>query len=638
MGHLRGSACPAAAEPTDGELLERFVAHRDEGAFAELVRRHGPMVLSACRRVLDTAEDVEDAFQATFMILVRKADSIRNRDSAASWLYGVALHVARRARRAMTHRQERERKAAVPEKTLECEEAWRDLRPVLDDAVESLPEKYRVLVVLCYLQGRTYDEASRLLDVAKGTVSTRLTQARTLLRRRLTRRGVVLPIAILGTLLESNAAPAAVPPQLPPLALDGGRVAAGMGGSVSSRVAELAQTTIRGGSLLAPTVVAVLAGVLALLTGGLLAYRIFGPGLGAEPEQTWTQRFSREDQRFVAYGFHVSPDEKMWIWQNGDFEFWVADMATGRELASFKHGSDVPHDTYPLSLGFTPDNRCAITALTDVRLWDIATKQEVARFPGSTVAAFRDDGKTLATVSMDGAIHVIDVAQRSDRVIKDRLPGPIRALAFLTNGSSLAAGGSDGAVVFYDLATFQQQRRLSGNAMPTLELAFSPDGSYLAAMHGNPSVSPSTIPRTIELWQLETERKTELPPQRTARMAFPPAGRTLVTQDIGGMLDTWDPTTGKRGQQLRARSQASKMVRLVFSPDGKVILTGDAQGNALLRSVKTGKTLAKLTHSGMVADAAFTADGRRLVTGTMRVTQEVQSKASAEVKLWDRAP
>src|SRR5262249_10325695 len=116
MEQIRGIARPAAGEgPTDGELLGRFVTGRDEAAFAELVRRHGAMVLGVCRRVLDNAEDVEDAFQATFMVLVRKADSIRKRDSAASWLYGVALRVARRARAALSRRRERERRAAVPE-------------------------------------------------------------------------------------------------------------------------------------------------------------------------------------------------------------------------------------------------------------------------------------------------------------------------------------------------------------------------------------------------------------------------------------------------------------------------------------------------------------------------------------------
>ena len=109
MEQLRGSARPAVDAPNDGQLLERFVTQRDEAAFVELVQRHGGMVLGVCRRVLDNAADVEDAYQATFMVLVRKADSIRKRDSAASWLYGVALRVARRARASMRARRSRAR-------------------------------------------------------------------------------------------------------------------------------------------------------------------------------------------------------------------------------------------------------------------------------------------------------------------------------------------------------------------------------------------------------------------------------------------------------------------------------------------------------------------------------------------------
>src|SRR5438094_2590343 len=145
MEQLRGSARPAVDAPNDGQLLERFVTQRDEAAFVELVQRHGGMVLGVCRRVLDNAADVEDAYQATFMVLVRKADSIRKRDSAASWLYGVALRVARRARASMRRRGDRARRAAVPEAVAASDELWSDVRPVLDGAIESLPEKYRAL-------------------------------------------------------------------------------------------------------------------------------------------------------------------------------------------------------------------------------------------------------------------------------------------------------------------------------------------------------------------------------------------------------------------------------------------------------------------------------------------------------------
>jgi RNA polymerase sigma factor (sigma-70 family) len=641
MEHLRGSACPAAAEPTDGELIERFVTRREEGAFAELVRRHGPMVLGVCRRVLDNAEDVEDAFQATFMILVRKAESIRKRDSAASWLYGVALRVARRARISIKRRQDRERRAAVPEQAAAPEDAWRDLRPVLDSAVEALPEKYRVLIVLCYLQGRTYDEAARLLDLAKGTISTRLTQARTLLRQRLTRRGVALPIALLAALLERNAAPAAVPPHLPPLAVQGGKVAAGMGGSVSDRVATLALASVRSGSLLAPVMVAVLAGVLAVFTGGLVAYRTFGPARsrverGGEESQKWTKRFSRADQSFLAYSFRISPDEKLFAWQAGDMAIRVADLDTGKELAKFQLPKDRLDSSAGLCLGFTPDNRCVISAWSEVRLWDIATQNEVARFSGSAVAKWGPDGKTIATVGSDGAIHVINVADRTERVVSERLPGPVKALCFHPDGSSLAVGGRDGAIVFYDTASLQRQRRLPGNATPTLELAFSPDGSYLAALHGNPDLQAGAAARIAQIWNLETEQNTVLPPQHVSELAFLPRGRTLVTQEVDGMLDTWDPATGDRAQHFYPGGKGNRLPRLVFSPDGTMIVTGNPRGSTFLRNITTAKTLASLPHSGMLFDAAFTADGRRLVSGTSNFAQDGQSNNDAEVMIWDR--
>jgi WD40 repeat protein len=407
----------------------------------------------------------------------------------------------------------------------------------------------------------------------------------------------------------------------------------------------LALTKVASGSLLAPVMVAVLAGLIATLTGGLLIYRTFGPARsnvarGDDESQEWKQGFSRDDQLFVAYGIRISPDENMVGWQAGDARIRVADLASGKELASIQPENNGGNMSYARCMGFTPDNRCVITALNDVRLWEIATQREVARFPGSSVASWASDGKTIATVSSDGAIHVIDVQQGTDRVITERLPGPVKALAFRSDGISLAVGGRDGAIVLYDTATLQRQRRLPGNATPTLELAFSPDGSYLAALYGNPDVQAANAIRVAQVWKLKTEPETNtvLPPQHVTELAFIPHTNTLLTQEIDGMLDTWNPATGERGQHFYGGGKGSKLLRLVFSPDGTMIVAGDARGNALLRSVTTGKTLARLPHSGMVADAAFTSDGRRLVTGTLRGTEDVQTKPSAEVKLWDRKP
>jgi RNA polymerase sigma factor (sigma-70 family) len=192
-----------AAQPTDGQLLQRFAAKQDEAAFAILVRRHGTMVLGVCRRVLDNEHDAEDAFQATFLVLARQAQSIRKLESVGSWLYGVAYRISLRARSDAARRRALEEQArTMPEQDPFVEAAWRELRPVLDEEVDRLPAKYRAPIILCYLEGKTNTEAARELGWTKGTVSGRLARARELLRTRLARRGVTVAPALLLLLLS----------------------------------------------------------------------------------------------------------------------------------------------------------------------------------------------------------------------------------------------------------------------------------------------------------------------------------------------------------------------------------------------------------------------------------------------------
>src|SRR5262249_37660978 len=207
LGRLHRLIGPRAASPdSDRHLLERFAASRDEAAFTELVRRHGPMVLGVCRRVLRHAQDAEDAFQATFLVLATKAGSPRWEESVARWLYEVAFRVAHKARVGAARRRARERQAtAMAQAEPGAGEAWDDLREVLDEEVNRLPCKYRSPVVLCYLEGKTNTEAARELGWTKGTVSGRLARARDLLRTRLARRGVPLPTAATAALLPGRA-------------------------------------------------------------------------------------------------------------------------------------------------------------------------------------------------------------------------------------------------------------------------------------------------------------------------------------------------------------------------------------------------------------------------------------------------
>jgi RNA polymerase sigma factor (sigma-70 family) len=196
----------------DGELVRRFAARQEETAFAALVRRHGPMVHGVCRRVLHNLHDAEDAFQATFLVLVRKAGVLRKPELLGNWLYGVAYRTALDAKAGASRRRRRETPLAdLPAPETARNEAWQDLWPVLDAELNCLPEKYRVPLVLCYLEGKTKEQAARELGWPVGTVSGRLARARDLLRNRLTRRGLALSASLLASALTHNAAAAAVP-------------------------------------------------------------------------------------------------------------------------------------------------------------------------------------------------------------------------------------------------------------------------------------------------------------------------------------------------------------------------------------------------------------------------------------------
>src|SRR5262249_8620240 len=159
---------------TDGQLLEDYLSRRDEAALAVLVRRHGPMVWGVCRRVLYHYHDAEDAFQATFLVLLRKAASLASRELLANWLYGVAYHTALKARATAAKRGARERQVTdMPEPDVAPPDPWHDLQPLLDQALSRLPDKYRVPIVLCDLEGKTRKEAARQLGVPEGTVAGR---------------------------------------------------------------------------------------------------------------------------------------------------------------------------------------------------------------------------------------------------------------------------------------------------------------------------------------------------------------------------------------------------------------------------------------------------------------------------------
>lgn len=232
---------------SDHELLALFLDEREEEAFGAVVGRHGPMVLGVCRRVLLHAQDAEDAFQAVFLVLMRKAASIAKRDALSAWLYGVAYRIAIRARMMNARRRNKEGELGMARSETNHTPTWNDLEPLLDQEVTRLPKKYQVPLVLCELEGKSRKDAARLLGLPEGTLSSRLARARELLRERIRRRGVAISASSLSALLLQNAT-AAVPPALARGALKAAlsfELGMATAGTLSVKVTALAQSGLK---------------------------------------------------------------------------------------------------------------------------------------------------------------------------------------------------------------------------------------------------------------------------------------------------------------------------------------------------------------------------------------------------------
>jgi RNA polymerase sigma factor (sigma-70 family) len=263
---------------TDGQLLGRFLESRDEAAVSALVRRHGAMVWGVCRRILRDYHDAEDAFQATFLVLVRKAGSIRQKEVVGNWLYGVAQQTAMKARSNAARRRQRETQVTpMPEGQTSEPEDWSDVQAVLDEELSRLPDRYRTVIVLCDLGGKTRKEAARQLRLPEGTVSGHLTRGRAILAKRLARRGLAISAAAVAVTLSGELAVAHAPASVmsetvKAIVLSSAPEAAFTG--ISIKVAVLTEGVLKAMLLAKLKTVAGVCVVLGLLMlGGMFAFR-----------------------------------------------------------------------------------------------------------------------------------------------------------------------------------------------------------------------------------------------------------------------------------------------------------------------------------------------------------------------------
>ncbi len=310
----RVRSAEGSGDVTDADLLARFLATRDEAAFELLLWRHGTMVLQVCRDVTRDEHASEDAFQATFLTLVRQGRSIRSREALGAWLHRVAWRAALRARRADRQPATSDLSVVPAAQELPEAEALRELRPILQEEVQRLPARYRAPIVLCYLEGLTHEEAARQLGWPKGTVAGRMARARELLRKRLTRRGVGLSVALSALALAPASASAVVPAALVQATLQVGLLAAAgpSAAAVSPQVLALSEGVIQ--TMFWQKMKIVMAAVLVLgLAGGVGLLASNRPGAAEQavaqdeedqpkPTRPATKKIQREEQTPRAAG------------------------------------------------------------------------------------------------------------------------------------------------------------------------------------------------------------------------------------------------------------------------------------------------------------------------------------------------
>jgi RNA polymerase sigma factor (sigma-70 family) len=594
---------------TDRQLLEDYICRQDEVALAALVQRHAPMVWAVCRRVLRNYHDAEDAFQATFLVFARKATSIASPELLANWLYGVAYQTALNARTTAARRSARERQVAVmPEPETAQPDLWHDLKPLLDQELSRLPDKYRIPVVLCDLEGKTRKEAAQQLGCPEGTVAGRLARARVLLARRLARHGLAVSGGALAAVLAQNAALASAPTAVVLRTIQAASLfAAGQAAAtalIPAKVAALAQGVLKSMLLtklkIATAVLLVLAGLSAAL-----------PTLAQKPAE---QKEDKEPDR----GSAEKPDVVKVV---------KPGAKNVRSLAYCNDGK-----TVALVLWKGQDLR----TLNSVVLWDVQKGKVQRTLEGlvdtvSTRQFFNvtssKDGTTIAVSSgqmhpsgWDGAIKVHD-AQTGKLVKAFALAGQARAVALSADGAKAIGGArvfprANGKMFVWDVKRGEVLQTLEAEGMLYYAAAISDDGKWIA---GAGDVGDPTYEGKVVVWEVETGKvKHQWAGLATMTdVTFSPDGKQVAAAGPNEEgIRVWDMQTGKLKHQLKPAG-AFRIAGLAFSPDGERLATAglDTQSIFLWDLANEKTRVALKGHGGFVMCVAFSPDGRTLASG-----------------------
>lgn len=645
----RDATSPAAAEASpqvaDPELLRCFLAHRDETAFARLVERHGRTVWGVCRRVLQHQQDTEDAFQAVFIILARKAAAIRQGEAVGSWLYSVAYRTAMKARRQREGRgggsRDEGRGASERVEPMSCSEdspwgqaACRELQRMLDEELHRLAEKLRAPFVLCCLEGMSKSEAAKELGWKEGTVSGRLAQARKLLHSRLARRGVTLSAVLTAGVLAQGSAAAAAPPLLMAAAVKA--VAAPLATKSAAAALSPAAVNLAEGLIHTMAVAKVKAGVSLVLAVSIM---VAGAGVVAlqeapqppavedkaeietmpssDPETfllPGTPLWQTNDERVLTVAF--APDGKKLITGGarytlpGQLKIW--DVSSSKPLATVKGISGVR------SVAFAPQGDAFATGDFSgmVKLRDAETGKELAAVmghPGDQAAklitgvnsvAFSADGTLLVSAGLDKIVKLWNVPKITEAKAFHGHTKMVFSVAFFKHGKAIVSGGEDGVAKIWDIGSGKEKFTLEGHKSAVETVAVSPDDKIVATASWDGSV---------KLWDAGTGKETATLQGNEASilfLAFSPNGELLAGGGVDGAVCLWDAKTHKVVANLRGH--AAQVWSVTFSRDGKSLASGSEDKTAKLWNVAEKKETARLVHADQkpILAMAYASDGK----------------------------
>jgi RNA polymerase sigma factor (sigma-70 family) len=594
------------SERGDGELVEAFAETRDDEAFAELVRRHGPMVLAACRRVLHPdLNTADDAFQATFLVLVTKAAAVRPPDQVGAWLYGVAVHVAKRAR-AWVQKIARSSSAGLDEVPATSNEPDLDAthrRSMIDAVLACLPMKYRTPVVLCDLEGKSRAEAAAALGWSEGTLSGRLSRARKLLAERLARRGVAVP-AVGGVVgLLAQPAMAVVPSHLAASTIQAAALLAA-GAATTEVVSESVAAFTRGGcpSMTTTTFKFLVAGFVcaglalcgfSLLTPHAAAKPKLSPIVMAVPQV----RFVAEDKVVQAKG-------------------WVSKY-------TFTHKAPITAVAFGPALIITADQKGSLI------MWNAKTGKEQEVLNDGTRDGLK--GFDRLQVSSDGAWLYMtgdeghDISQCSVAKEKRVFPG-VSSVNWKCYG--IMVDGDCWLLTLGDHKTLHlRENKIADNIIVGAfnKSLFEHKDAIEFAAAGDHNVIATIAGGVLRRWETGNAKPTweeALDKLEPTRLVIGGDGETIAVTGKSGEVRLFSVKTGKVTGKLSAHK--GPVYAVAFSPDGKQIVTGGEDKTVRMWDAESGKEIAKLEgHTGTITGAAFSPEGEMIATGSEDKTVKV---------------